>query len=397
MRELKLKDYKIKSVGLSKDNFNNIINLIDRAWKHDYGVDGFLRYDKEYFNWLTLSPEFDPELAIGVYSKKGELVGFNAVVPATYKWRSKRLKGGISTYLSIDPRHRGKGLARELILETVKRSITNKYDILLAYFDFKFIGKKVFESAIRESGIKSLEMKFMQKGDWSCKILDFNKFQNSIGLDVAMKQMLENYKLDTLKSCIKDDPKCLVKKVSSKLLETSLKIAEQTSDADKAGKRIEKSVLDARGGDVKKLLALYNHHSNSFEFAQHWSEPELKWYLKFKKIKTLILMGKKTGALTYFIQTIVSKKPFKVAWIDNGHLGELAAREQLGLINMMLARAKKDGCAIAVLPRLGYINKKPFIQSGFLPYPRKFELHGLILNSQLRKLGLMKKLYTVIR
>jgi hypothetical protein len=334
---------------------------------------------------------------IGVYSKKNKLIGFNGVVPANFRWRSKIFKGGISTYLSIDPDFRRKGLARELIIETIKRSIKNQYDILLAYFDFKFTGKKVYKSAIRASVGKKYEMKLLHKADWYCKILDFEKFKNSIGVDVPMKQMLEGYRLNSLKECINDDPNCIFKRIGSKFVETSLKIPELTSEADKAGTRIEKSIVEIKNMDPDKILVLFNHYSSLLEFAQHWSASELKWYLNFKKIRTLVLNGKNAGALTYFIQTIISKKPFRVAWIDNGYLNDLNAREQLGLVNILLTRAKDEGCAIAVLPRLEYLGKKPFIQSGFLPYPRKFELHGLIFNYQLSKLSVMKKLYTVIR
>jgi hypothetical protein len=240
-------------------------------------------------------------------------------------------------------------------------------------------------------------MKLIKKGDWYCKILDFEKFKNSIGIDVPMKQMLEGYRLDGFKSCIKDDPNCILKRIGTKFLKTSLNIPEQTSEADKAGKSINEHVMNVNDIDKNGLLELYNDYWSSIEFVQTWSEAELKWYMNNTKIKTLVFKWGKLGALTYYIKTIESKKSFKIAWIDNGNINDLSPREQLGLVNILLSRAKDDGCVIAVLPRLGYLDKKPFIQSGFIPYPRKFEIHGVILSSQLDDIIQLKRIYSVIR
>ena len=81
--------FNVKPVEASKENFNNVINLITRAWKYDYGNEGFLQYDRDYFEWLYQAPEFNPQLANGIYTREGKLIGFNGVVPAKLNWKSK--------------------------------------------------------------------------------------------------------------------------------------------------------------------------------------------------------------------------------------------------------------------------------------------------------------------
>ncbi len=394
-----MKKYSISPVELTPENITAITKLIAKTWKHDYGLEGFLKYDQDYFRWISKVPGFDPRLMLGAYDNRNKLIGFNGVIPGQFRWGSKVLKGGISTYLAVDPSARRHGIARALMHETF-RLIEGDYDILLAYFEFKQLGKKVYESALLKFGDAGPTMKLILKSDWACKILDFDIFQESIGIEIPMRQFLEKFKLSTLSSCIKPDRDCISKRVAKKFIETSLKFPERASAAGDIGKRFKAQITEYQPGNIGAVLELVNRYPNEFELSRKMSRQELEWYLDHKNISTLIFNEKKNeykGFISYLKQTIVSKRPFQVAWVDNGNITDLAPIEQLGLINSMLERAKAEGCAIAVLPRLGYFNNKPFIKAGFLPYPRKFELHGVVFNPKLNEVAPLKKVYTMVR
>lgn len=377
---------RIENIPLTTRNLNQISELINKSWLYDYRNRGFLTYPVSYISWALKSPYQNKELILGAYNKHNSLIGFNAVLPLKINFNNNVLLSGISTYLSVSPIYRKRGVAKKLLLETFEQMSKLGYDCCFAYFDTSLpheAGRPVYKS------IPNIELKKLYKSNWLVRILDVSEFLEKIGLDIPIKQILEmedsgiKKSSSITKSKIKNILNNLIKKASS---DYSRKLYAKPN--------LENHSFISSKADISKkliaeLLKIFNSNQNSTNLYHYWSQNELKWYLEGNSTRILIHRNqdnKINGIITYLLQTIKAKTNVKFAWIDFSYLKNLKSKEKKKLIAHTISTATSEGAIAIILPKTFKFNSTPFITNGFIPYPRSFDLHLILFSEKYKKM-----------
>jgi GNAT superfamily N-acetyltransferase len=387
-KEEKDLDIVVKPVSLTKNNLNEISILLNRAWHKDFGDFGYLTYPPEFLAWSLSSPDTDKQLILGAYTEDNKLIGFNAVQPGNILLGSKKMKYGISTYLSVDPDYRRKGVARKMLQNTLKVMNKEKYDVCFSYFDPSITtlsDKPVYDS------IPDIDVTKVYRSKFLSRIVDMDGFVKHVGVVAPIKELLKTEK----SLCLKINRECLTDKdfIRKILVIASDFFDKFTNIVTDSKFTTEYSKLKDKSQAQKEILKLLNQQHKKNEMIKSWTAKDLDWYLK-RDITRAILHksknGKINGIITYVSIYIKYKTDVKFAWIDNFNLDALNSKEKQNLINSALALAQNDGTIAIILPRNFQYNQRPFIRNGFIPYPRDLELNVIPISSKAKKVKFPK-------
>jgi GNAT superfamily N-acetyltransferase len=378
----------VKPLNLNKNNLNEISILINKAWHKDFGDFGYLTYLPEFLAWSLSSPDTDKQLILGAYTKDNQLIGFNAVQPGNILLGSTKMKYGISTYLSIDPDYRRKGVARKILQNTLKVMNKKKYDICFSYFDptITTLGDKpVYDS------IPDIDVTKVYRSKFLSRIVDMDGFVKQVGVVAPIKELLKTEKSLCLKinrECVTD--KDFIRKILVLASDYFDKLTNIVSDSKTT---TEYSKMENKSKAKNEILKLLNQPHNKNELNKSWTAKDLDWYLKHDITKAILHKtkdGKINGIITYVLVYIKYKTDVKFAWIDNFNLDALNSKEKQNLINSALIQAQNDGTIAIILPRNFQYKQKPFLRNGFIPYPRDLELNVIPLSNNAKKFSFPK-------
>jgi GNAT superfamily N-acetyltransferase len=361
---------------------------LNKAWHKDFGDFGYLTYPLEFLAWSLSSPDMDKHLILGAYTKDNKLIGFNAVQPGNILMGSTKMKYGISTYLSIDPDYRRKGVARKMLQNTLVLMNKQKYDVCFSYFDPSITTLKAKPAF---SSIPNIKIEKVFRAKFLSRIVDMEGFVKKVGVVAPIKELLKTEK----SLCLKINRECVTEKdfIRKILVLASDYFDKLTNIVSDSKTTTEYSKIKNKSQAKKEILKILNKQQNKNEITRSWTTKDLDWYLKRDITKAILHKtkdGKINGIITYILVHITYKTDVKFAWIDNFNLNGLNSKEKQNLINSALIQAQNDGTVAIILPRNFQYNQRPFLRNGFIPYPRDLELNVIPLSNNAKKIKFPK-------
>lgn len=123
-----------------------LAELVARAWGHDYKDKAVMRFDAPYLDWLLQGERW---FGIEVTDDAGRLVGCEVALERDIQWEGRRLRGYFATLLTVDPAHRGCGLAQRILRHLRDEALQLRgADVLVSCFDAGAAGKPTVEKMI---------------------------------------------------------------------------------------------------------------------------------------------------------------------------------------------------------------------------------------------------------
>jgi len=332
---------------LEAKDLADMSRLMGLSWAADYDEKGYVGYEPE-----ILMRQFETEkdsVWLGSY-RGGELVGVNVSFPRKIMIEGNEVEAVIPTYLSVDPPFRRKGIATALVKGIVERNRNTGKKLILPYFDDEGKGKKVYERYYPE-------MRLILKGSWLGKILDPDTFSEKIGYDVPARKLTGG----------KLGMECLGpgNKLFSSFLNRTLNAISPTPE--QYGKE---AIIGP--SNVEEAFRLTKPR---FSWDRAWSRDELSIEIADPhSITSGYRVGGVLKSVMHFkIRKLVSRGSITLAWFDWLY-GRKGIRDML---RDALAMAREKGAVLALVPRMGYFSTIPFMKAGFVPFPKRFELHAI--------------------
>ena len=330
---------------LTNGDIPGACELMDRAWSHDYGLSGFIRYEPGVLKDQFSRPG---SIWLGAYSGD-ELVGVNAALPVNLSVERRVIRGSIPTYLSVDPGVRRKGVAKGLVLETARLAREEGYDILLPYFDDMGTGKRVYEKCFPS-------MYSVLTGGWLGRILRPGEFSDAVGYDAPAEALTGGRIRAGLLS-----PGTGISAFITRALEALVPVRES-----------ERGTRLLTGDDARLVQEMTRSDLVPMSWEMRWNREELAMELDDPPSVSAgaIAGGGLECAVHMKLRTLVSRKPLRFALLD-WFYGTRGLRRALG---RALAAAVERGAALALVPRMGFVSAAMLASTGFVPYRKSFEL-----------------------
>jgi len=107
------------------------------------------RFDSLYLDWLQ---QGDRWFGIQVADGDGQLVGCELALWREILWDGRPLRGYYVTLLSVDPAHRGRGLAQRILRHLIDEALVRReVDMLVSSFDAGAAGRPTVEKAVAKA------------------------------------------------------------------------------------------------------------------------------------------------------------------------------------------------------------------------------------------------------
>ena len=332
---------------LAPDDLEAMSRLMDRAWSADYENNGYIGYEEEILKW-----QFGNEKGsvwLGAFSGD-ELSGVNVSFLRELLICGRKIKAAIPTYLSVDPDARRKGIASALVKEIVKRNLPERTELILPYFDDKGKGKAVYSACFPD-------MFPIRSAGWLGRLLDPDTFSERVGYHVPVAGFTKG----KLKMGFPGSEKGGLSSLIGRAVKNFSPLPEKCDGWAGIGKK-----------DIDRILYMT---APRFPCERVWKRDELMRELRDPDSVTAgYRTGEKIESIMHFkLRTLMVRDSVKFAWFDwlYGRRGI-----QKTLANA-LVMAKKRGAVFALVPKMGYFSPLPFIRTGFIPYPKRFELWGI--------------------
>ncbi len=124
-----------------------LAELVARAWGHDYRDKAVIRFDGPYLDWLL---QGDRWFGVSVSDRAGRLVGCEVALERKILWEGRPLRGYFVTLLTVDPDHRGRGLAQRILRHLTAEALERRRaDVLVSCFDAGAAGKPTVEKMVQ--------------------------------------------------------------------------------------------------------------------------------------------------------------------------------------------------------------------------------------------------------
>jgi GNAT superfamily N-acetyltransferase len=134
---------KIKSFS---GDYQKVYELIKKSWQDDY-VNTYRQpvqdFTPEFLRWNIEREGYDPDLILEGYIKNN-LVGFSANMPRKLIYDGKIIKAVLTTFISVHPQTKNKGIGKRLLDEQIFRIKEKKYGLNYFINDEGHISEKMF-------------------------------------------------------------------------------------------------------------------------------------------------------------------------------------------------------------------------------------------------------------
>ena len=125
---------------------SQILDLVDRAWSHDYRGRAIIQFDEAYLDWLTAGNDW---FGIAARDGDGNLVGMELALGRNLNWNGHLLKSFYVTLLTCDPDHRGRGIAQRILHHLTEQALEeNQADLIVSSFDAGAAGRPTVEKSV---------------------------------------------------------------------------------------------------------------------------------------------------------------------------------------------------------------------------------------------------------
>jgi GNAT superfamily N-acetyltransferase len=315
-----------------------LYGLIARSWDHDYRDTMRLEYSKELLRWSMGSPNGDRDLLLGAYDG-GRLVGFVGRFPRNVALGGQTIRAALGTFLTTDVGHRGRGIGRRLVLESVERLRDRQY---AGYFFY------------------------LQRGHASAPL--YRRLRLPCDL-------------------VASGVRFFVRILDAKALAASWRMSwiERTAVGWMDGfQRPEAGAGDVRpvaDSDLSACVRLLNALGGRARVARVWQEDELRWRLTGHP-QSLALVLEDDGAIrgligAYLTEVVGSRwgtaKPRpgggreRTGFVDMLVVDGLPGAQKQALLSASLAWMKDAGCTLALAPSLYSAGTAALLKSRFFP------------------------------
>lgn len=139
-----------------------LVDLIDAAWREDYGQRTRPSYDEQFVRWLTTGPEW---VATRLSTDDGELVGFELALERALYCADGELRVFYPMLLAVTPPRRRQGLGQWLIDNLHAQACERGADLLVSTFEAGRSGSPTVERSVSRANGWSFR-RFHQPGTW---------------------------------------------------------------------------------------------------------------------------------------------------------------------------------------------------------------------------------------
>ena len=325
-------------------DFKEVQELISSAWSDEYRSQHnqpVMDYSSiEFLRWNLNRTNIDPDLVIAAYDGS-KLVSFVAAMPLNLKYRDQKLKGGVISFFTTHVAYQGKGLAKKLGREGLRRGIKKGYDFGYTITDAGHKAINLVKDISDELGLKHLRL---CKFTFLAKPLDKDKITQLADLPFHQRIFLPVI----------------------------------TSKHRRASVRASQFNLNRDAPVIKQMIYSANP---SDSLSIDWTDKELKCNLKSKLSDTYFLNFKNGKAFInyYNIDVLSAKHPDVVhrnTMIDNVCFENLSFYEKRRFVSDFCRFEKQNGSCSVIIPTLPIFDLKPFYFNLFFPSGRYHHIYG---------------------
>ena len=300
-------------------------------WRQSYGGHHPIPlWDEPYYAWQLFGrDDSDRSLAVAAYDS-GVLVGTFFAEPFPFRFQGQDREGSMSSWLTVDPRARGKGVGRKMADELRKRHRERNLAFSIGFAVAGTNGPS-FWGAMPDTIV------FGKMGFWA-RVLD----RAAVGAWLASGW----------------------ERVVISLLGPVLSPLRETSEAP--------GVRTFRADDLERCLALTLPLTEASDVGYRWTPDRLRHQLDYPGVpRTLVLErgGIVQGFINSYAMDFLLRTSLRVAQVDLLATGSLDGDERHALIGAALGRMRDEGAALVLVPRVVGCPTSALLRHRFVPLP----------------------------
>jgi len=334
-------------------DFKEIQKLISESWSEEYRLkhnQPVMDYSSvEFLRWNIDRLSSDPDLIVAAYSGS-KLVSFVAGIPLNLKINDQKLKGGVSSFFTTHVDYQGKGIAKTLAKEGLRRSIEKGYDLGYIVTD---IGHKAID--LVKSLSEDIGLTYMRfcKFTFLAKPLDKNKITQLANLPLHQRIILPFITAKPKKNIVGSNQFSLIR-------------------------------------DVPAIQQMIHKSSPKDALCVDWSDIDLSCNLQSSMSDTYFFNSEnKKAFINYYNINILSAKHsdvvHKQTMIDNVSFENMSLYEKMRFVSDFCSFEQQNGSCAVFIPTLPIIDLKPFYFNLFFPSGRYHYLSGHDLQNRLKE------------
>jgi GNAT superfamily N-acetyltransferase len=322
-------------VGSYRGSLEDLQAFVTEVWSREYqGRMSFPLWTADYFRWQFGESESASPLMLAALD--GDRIVAALVGLRLPLWiAGVRRQGLLSSWLSVDPEYRGRGLVHELKSEQLRHLQQSQTDLIVS---FRYDGSRVSRAAGPTSAQR-------RDHDWSCRRVGFW----ARALDSGR---LAQWTLSSIDRWLTHAGAVVI-------------------PAPRASSRVA-TVRDYRADDHSHCLALLRQSADGFDLTIDWTDDRLDRHLGGCGVGRCLVCceaGEIRGFVSFHVLPFSARGVEPVGIMDLVVVDKLPAREQRALINAALVQMREAGAVLALKPRLGDVSPVTMTSCGFFPRP----------------------------
>ena len=288
-------------------------------------------WDENYFDWQLLSERPGGSDYLVAAYEGGKLVGSLFAEEFKFRLREEEFKGAFSSWLTVHPDYRRRGLGKQLAEEQCRRLLERDAKFLLGF------------------GIKS---KNSSGPKFWASFSEKTVLLGQVGLWIRMLDHRAVSEWDV----------SLFNRLGSRLLG----VVQRKPSAS----RQPTSIRCYRPDDLPACLELINNKLDEVDMGCVWSAARLAHQLDYKGIPSTLVAessGRVAGLINYYKLTLLGRSYLEAAVIDHFVTDNLTWRERSDLLETALAQMQAEGIKLALTLRLPTSPNSLLLANGFIP------------------------------
>jgi hypothetical protein len=340
---------KIKSFS---GDYEKVYDLIRRSWQDDYirkYSQSVQDFSPDFLKWNIERDGYDPDLILEGYIGD-ELVGFSANMPNKLNYDGKIINSVLSTFLSIDPKEKKKGIGKKFLKEKIYRMRKKNYDLNYFIQDEGHAIEKIVRKVASEMGEKIdnyLRFTFLTKP------LDSSKIKKIEKLSILEKLILP-----------------LITNKSKNYASFKYYNHKETN--------------------LTEIYNIVNFSKQKNYLRSFFSKDDLKKQLEYKNVYTIYESNKEDYALLNYyninlISAFDSEIKVKSTMIDFVDFKNYSFNQKSKFVKKFCDDQKSKGSALILLPTMPLYDLSPFYNNLFFSTGRYHNIRAFDFNNSIKK------------